>query len=354
MSIKTSNDDIYISFNQTNNYSCFGTSIGFYIYQINPFNKILSRRIDGGVSLVKMLHESNIIIFVGRSDRGMYPNHKLIIWDDQKKNVLGEISYNSKINNIDLTKDHIIVVCDKKIYIYAFETLTLIKSIDKNTDSDLIGLGLEKSEFLVYPGDKVGTINIVKFNEDYCKTIQAHTSKIEHLHLSKDGKYFITASEKGTILRIYSIETLSLVKELRRGMDATTINDIRLSNDNSKLLVSSVKGTIHLYYTNIDENEDNRNTKFENYGTGYLKNYLPEMIVPSYFNSEWSFCKIYLSGIVTYSVFNKLNNRIYSFGNNGEFYEISYEDVNNPKVEKTIKYISDESDPFSERSTTIK
>ena len=146
MSIKTSNDDIYISFNQTNNYSCFGTSIGFYIYQINPFNKILSRRIDGGVSLVKMLHESNIIIFVGRSDRGMYPNHKLIIWDDQKKNVLGEISYNSKINNIDLTKDHIIVVCDKKIYIYAFETLTLIKSIDKNTDSDLIGLGLEKSE----------------------------------------------------------------------------------------------------------------------------------------------------------------------------------------------------------------
>ena len=48
---------------------------------------------------------------------------------------------------------------------------------------------------------------------------------------SEDGKYFITASEKGTILRIYSIETLSLVKELRRGMDATTINDIRLSND---------------------------------------------------------------------------------------------------------------------------
>ena len=114
-------------------------------------------------------------------------------------------------------------------------------------------------------------------------------------------------------------------------------HNLVLQGDNSKLLVSSVKGTIHLYYTNIDENEDNRNTKFENYGTGYLKNYLPEMIVPSYFNSEWSFCKIYLSGIVTYSVFNKLNNRIYSFGNNGEFYEISYEDVNNPSENTPIE-----------------
>ena len=32
-----------------------------------------------------MLNESNIILFVGRTDRGMYPNNKLIIWDDQKE-----------------------------------------------------------------------------------------------------------------------------------------------------------------------------------------------------------------------------------------------------------------------------
>ena len=31
-----------------------------------------------------MLYESNIIVFVGRSDSGLYPNNKLIIWDDFK------------------------------------------------------------------------------------------------------------------------------------------------------------------------------------------------------------------------------------------------------------------------------
>ena len=51
----------YISFNQTEKYVCFGTNIGFYIYSLNPFKKILSRKIDSGVSIVKMLYESNII-----------------------------------------------------------------------------------------------------------------------------------------------------------------------------------------------------------------------------------------------------------------------------------------------------
>ena len=47
-------DDIYISFNHNYSHCCFGTSVGFYIYQISPFNKVLSRKIDGGVSLIKM------------------------------------------------------------------------------------------------------------------------------------------------------------------------------------------------------------------------------------------------------------------------------------------------------------
>ena len=117
MSLKTATDEVFISFNHTNNYCCFGTSIGFYIYQINPFQKVLSRKIDGGVSIIKMLHESNIILFVGKTDRGLYPNNKLIIWDDNKEEVIGEIEFKTKILNIKITKDIIVVVTEFKIYI---------------------------------------------------------------------------------------------------------------------------------------------------------------------------------------------------------------------------------------------
>ena len=121
----------YISFNQTEKYVCFGTNIGFYIYSLNPFKKILSRKTDSGVSIVKMLYESNIIIFVGRQEKGLYPNNKLIIWDDSKKTVLGEIAYNKPISNLNVTKDYIVVLVDKKIYIYKFDTLNLVKTAQK-------------------------------------------------------------------------------------------------------------------------------------------------------------------------------------------------------------------------------
>lgn len=343
-------DDIYISFNQTEKYACFGTSIGFYIYSLNPFKKILSRKIDLGISIVKMLYESNIIVFVGRSDSGLYPNNKLIIWDDSKKAVLGEISYSSRINNVNLTKDYIVVLLEKKIYIYKFESLELIKDIEiTHHNNNIISMGLENSELLIYPGEKTGSINITKLNEDYLQTIDAHNSKIENIYLSNDGQYVVTASSTGTLIRIFSTETLSKIIEFRRGADATQIKDLRLNHDNSILLVSSIKGTVHLYNTGVNPELEVENPSYDNYGISYVK-----WALPQYFSDKWSFTKFYLPDISTCSTFDRTTHKIYTFGNDGQFYELDYEDINNPTVEKTIKYISDENDPFSERSSTIK
>ena len=37
-----------------------------------------------------------------------------------------------------------------------------------------MSIGLEKSDFLIYPGSEVGTISIIKMNTDYCDNIKAH------------------------------------------------------------------------------------------------------------------------------------------------------------------------------------
>tara|TARA_Y100000389_G_C17434614_1_gene504725 strand:- start:339 stop:1397 length:1059 start_codon:yes stop_codon:yes gene_type:complete len=340
----------YISFNQTEKYACFGTPIGFYIYSLNPFKKVLSRKIDSGVSIVKMLYESNIIIFVGKTDKGLYPNNKLIIWDDCKKTVLGEITYNCPIENINVTKDYIVVLLDKKIYIYNFENLYLIKTIDiVGHPNKLLCMGLEHSDYLVYPGDAVGSINITKLSDEYLETIQAHNSNIENLSVSNDGKYIVTASEKGTIIRIFDTETLEKKNEFRRGCDPTTINDLKLSHNNAILLVSSVKGTIHLYNTGIDPDLHVENTSYDSYGMPLIK-----WALPQYFSDKFSFLQFNLADISTVSSFDRTSSKIYSFGQDGQYYELNYADINNPTIEKTIKYISDENDPFAERSSTIK
>ncbi len=352
MSLNTKSGDMYISFNQTEKYACFGTPIGFYIYSINPFKKILSRKIEQGISIVKMLYESNIVLFVGRTDKGLYPNNKLIIWDDSKKAVLGEISYNNKINNICVNKEHIVVLLEKKIYIYTFETLYLKKSIEINSytnTNNLVCIGLEKSDYLVYPGNVVGSVNITKLSSDYLETIQAHTNNIENIYLSTNGKYLVTASDKGTLIRIFDVETKEKKNELRRGADPTKINDLRFNHDNSILLVSSIKGTIHLYNTNLVSDFKTENPTFENYGISLVKGILPE-----YFHSRWSFTQFHIPEIKTYSIFDKTKQIIYSFGSDGQYYILDFHDKSKPTIERTIRYISDESDPFSERSSTIK
>ena len=136
---------------------------------------------------------------------------------------------------------------------------------------------------------------------------------------------------------------------MRRGCDPVKILDLSLSNDNSVLLVSSIKGTLHLYNTELNSKCEVKNKYWDNYGMKYIRNVLPE-----YFNSQWSFAQIYLSGIETFSVVDNISKKIYVIGNNGQYYIVDYEDTLNPIIEKTVKYISDESDPFSERSTTIR
>lgn len=355
---------LYSSFNQINDCIIFGTNTGFYVYTLDPFKKIIARKITGGVSIVKMLFKSNIILFVGNVEKGVYPNNKLIVWDDHKREVIGEISFKSKILNIELTKEIIVVVCSNKIYIYNFQNLVLIKSIETGENQKgLCSISNEEHNLIAYPSNILGQISITNIKSSNNKpetnySINAHLSELEIFNFDSSGKYIVSASEKGTLLRIFELEKTSLVKELRRGSDQVNIVDLKFSNNNKYLLCSSNRGTIHIFYTNLigisdtSDNFDNSHNieqynKHMGYGTYYLTDFLPQ-----YFSSEWSFTQFYLTDIVSYSIF-KNDTELISIGNNGCFYHLGFND-NEPKIVSSIKFVSDEDDPFNDRTSTIK
>jgi len=340
-------NSVFSSYNQTEKHICFGTSMGFYIYQVNPFKKLISRKIDGGVSIVKMVYESNIILFVGRPDSVLYPDNRLIIWDDSKKKVMGEISYNTPIVNFDVTKNYITVTTERKLYIYEFYSLLLVKSIDTiYNPKGCMASSIDIDGNIYFPSFNIGTISIININSEEIREITAHTNTIDNIVLSRDANYLVTTSDKGTIIRIFNTNTLEIVNEFRRGTDPCRIVDIAISYNNSILLVASEKGTVHLFNTEIDQHCIIQNSTFS---LGLLSYALPK-----YFQSKWSFCQFYLKSTYTKSVFDSETYKVYTIGDDGQFYILNFIDTNNTYIEKTIKYISDIDDPFGERSSTIR
>lgn len=77
--------------------------------------------------------------------------------------------------------------------------------------------------------------------------IEAHKGEIASLTLSRDGTLLATASEKGTIIRVFSVETGTKVYQFRRGTYPTKIYSMCFSDDNQFLAASSSSKTVHIF-----------------------------------------------------------------------------------------------------------
>ena len=81
------------------------------------------------------------------------------------------------------------------------------------------------------------------------KTIQitAHQTNISSLAINHDGNLLATGSDKGTLVRLWDIETGSLLQELRRGSDPAEITCIAFDPLSKWVACTSDKGTIHIF-----------------------------------------------------------------------------------------------------------
>ncbi len=104
--ISTTNEEniLYSSFNQ--DASCFtmGTEKGFIIYNSVPFIESFERPFDAGIGIVEMLYRSNILALVGGGYNPKYTPNKVILWDDHKSQVIGELRFTTNVINVKLKK----------------------------------------------------------------------------------------------------------------------------------------------------------------------------------------------------------------------------------------------------------
>ena len=77
-----------------------------------------------------MVNKTNIMAFVGGGESPKWPTNKVIVWDDLKEKIIGELSFNAQIKSVKINKQVLIVVLFFKTYIFNLIDLTLIDCLD--------------------------------------------------------------------------------------------------------------------------------------------------------------------------------------------------------------------------------
>ncbi len=231
---------------------------------------------NGGVGKIEMLKKTNILALVGGGINPCFSPKKIIIWDDHQGKIISILRFNKNVLNVRLTIDKIFGIFEDKIYIVDLNTLEKKYALE-TYDNPLGIMGMsndDKNEKLIiaYPINYQGHVNIRncinrKTSKD-SKIINAHESKLACLSINKDGSLLASASDKGTLIRIFTIQNGENIAVFRRGTKNVSMNYISFSLNNVFLGCTSDGGTIHIFsIVNItkkkanDINNDNNNIK---------------------------------------------------------------------------------------------
>jgi len=304
-------------------------SLSRSIYNVEPYRETFRRVFpNGGIGIVEMLFRTNLLALVGGGRNPRFPPNKVMIWDDHQNRCIGELSFRSEVKAVKLRRDRVVVVLSTKIYVYRFSDLHLQDQMNTLPNPrGLVALCPDNNNtVLACLGINKGSVRVELYDSRKSTLIPAHESELSQIALNLDGTRLATASDKGTLIRIFDTYSGELLQELRRGMDRAEIYSLAFNASSTFVACSSCKGTVHIFALGADGGMNSssgsggggggggrqggvvRSGSLDNVGVGgggvggdevknttsglsFMRNLLPQM-TPRYFSSEWSFAQV--------------------------------------------------------------
>lgn len=308
-----------MGFNQDQGCFACGTDSGFRIYNCDPFKQTYRRDFtNGGIGIVEMLFRCNILALVGGGRNPRYPPNKVMIWDDHQNRCIGELSFRTEVKAVRMSRERVVVVLEYNIYVYNFADLNLLHTIETvSNPKGLCSLCTNSAScVLACPGLQKGHIRVELFHITRSTLISAHESSLSCISLSTDGTRLATASERGTLVRVWDTSSGERLHELRRGAEPAEIQCLSFDVECRWLIVSSDHGTIHIFRLGdadasgipsssgplppppSDEGLDATGASTDNPRSNFafLSGLLPKSLTPTYIQSQWSFAQFRLPG----------------------------------------------------------
>ena len=296
---------------------------------------------NGGIGIIEMFQRTNLLALVGGGKNPKFQINQLIIWDDHQGKIISKLRFNENLMSVRLRNNKIIVLTRNKFYAFNMKTLVTI-AIIKTYDNPLGIIATSNGDInnkliVAFPYESQGHVFLGEITQkcEKLSIVQAHDSKIACISINKDGTLLATASDKGTLIRIFTTNDGQKFSEFRRGTKTVEMNCIAFDPNNKFIGCSSNVGTIHIFsIAAITKALDEKNNKAKNEIEDEPKNsksFLGKIggllnIKNAYLESERSFAKFKVQE----------ENSILGFGSentfvvitmDGKYYKVAY----NPK-----------------------
>ncbi|KAL7641457.1 UNVERIFIED_CONTAM: hypothetical protein RMT77_007328 [Armadillidium vulgare] len=246
----TSSGLFCVNFNQDYTSIGVGTRKGYKLFTIASDDKLeeICENACEDTCIVERLFSSSLVAVVSLSSP-----RKLQVCHFKKRSEICNYSYPNTILSVKLNRLRLVVCLEESIFIHNIRDMKVLHTI-KDTPPNLSGicaLAISSEQCLMaYPGSNVmGQVQIFDTLNLQAKImIPAHEGPLAALAFNESGSMIATASEKGTVIRVFGVEKGNRLFELRRGMKRCAhIYSLSFSKNSQFLLCSSNTETVHIF-----------------------------------------------------------------------------------------------------------
>uniref|UniRef100_A0A3B3ZK79 Uncharacterized protein n=1 Tax=Periophthalmus magnuspinnatus TaxID=409849 RepID=A0A3B3ZK79_9GOBI len=235
---------ICASFNQDTTSLSMGTKTGYRLFSVTSVDKLdcIHEGVEcPDVYIVERLFSSSLVVVVSLS-----MPRRMNVYHFKKGTEICNYSYSNNILSVRLNRQRLVVCLEESIYIHNIKDMKLLKTLlnTPTNPSGLCALSVNHSNsYLAYPGSAtIGEITVYDANS------LAHDSPLAALTFNASGSKLASASEKGTVIRVFSIPEGDKLFEFRRGMKRyVSISSLSFSADGQFLCASSNTETVHIF-----------------------------------------------------------------------------------------------------------
>ncbi|KAJ8323621.1 autophagy protein [Batrachochytrium dendrobatidis] len=200
-----------------------------------------------------MLFCTSLVALVGAGEQPTFSPRRLQIINTKRQSTICELTFLTAILAVKLNRMRLIVILEEHIYIYDIGNMKLMHTIDTSPNPNALCSLSPSSEncFFAYPSNaSTSSGEVLLFdaiNLQAVNIVQAHKSSLSCIAFNYDGTLIATASDKGTVIRVFTVPQGQKLFQFRRGTYTARIFSMSFNLDNTMLAISSDSDTVHIF-----------------------------------------------------------------------------------------------------------